>query len=104
MSDTNRIGSVFAWSLVDIFWSAAYVIGCMGVMLFLNWRLALLVIVVVPAIALLTLYFQKKILAINRQPARSTQRSPATTTRASPGPKPRKPWSSRTRTPPPFKR
>ena len=67
MSDTNRIGSVFAWSLVDIFWSAAYVIGCMGVMLFLNWRLALLVIVVVPAIALLTLYFQKKILAINRQ-------------------------------------
>ena len=67
MSDTNKIGSVFAWSLVDIFWSAAYVIGCMGVMLFLNWRLALLVIVVVPAIALLTLYFQKKILAINRQ-------------------------------------
>lgn len=67
MSDTNRIGSVFAWSLVDIFWSAAYVIGCMVVMLFLNWRLALLVIVVVPAIALLTLYFQKKILAINRQ-------------------------------------
>ena len=67
MSDTNKIGSVFAWSLVDIFWSAAYVIGCMVVMLFLNWRLALLVIVVVPAIALLTLYFQKKILAINRQ-------------------------------------
>ena len=67
MSDTNKIGSVFAWSLVDIFWSAAYVIGCMGVMLVLNWRLALLVIVVVPAIALLTLYFQKKILAINRQ-------------------------------------
>ena len=54
MSDTNKIGSVFAWSLVDIFWSAAYVIGCMGVMLVLNWRLALLVIVVVPAIALLT--------------------------------------------------
>ena len=52
---------------MDIFWSAAYVIGCMGVMLVLNWRLALLVIVVVPAIALLTLYFQKKILAINRQ-------------------------------------
>mgnify|MGYP002233806260 CR=1 FL=1 len=56
MSDANRIGSVFAWSLVDIFWSAAYVIGCMGVMLFLNWRLALLVIVVVPAIALSVRY------------------------------------------------
>ena len=27
MSDTNKIGTVFAWSLVDIFWSAAYVLG-----------------------------------------------------------------------------
>ena len=67
MSDTNKIGSVFAWSLVDIFWSAAYVIGSMAVMLAINWQLALLVIVVVPIIALLTLYFQKKILKINRQ-------------------------------------
>ena len=67
MSDTNRIGGVFAWSLVDIFWSAAYVIGSMCVMLFINWKLALLIIVVVPVIALLTLYFQKRILNINRQ-------------------------------------
>ncbi len=67
MSDTNRIGGVFAWSLVDIFWSLAYVIGCMGVMLAINWRLALLIIVVVPAIALATFYFQKRILNINRK-------------------------------------
>ncbi|CCX37962.1 aBC transporter related [Clostridium sp. CAG:1013] len=67
MSDTNKIGTVFAWSMVDIFWSAAYVIGSMVVMLAINWKLALLVIVVVPAIALLTLYFQKRILKINRQ-------------------------------------
>ncbi len=70
MSDTNKIGSVFAWSLVDIFWSAAYVIGSMAVMLSINWKLALLVIVVVPFIALLTLYFQKRILKINRQARR----------------------------------
>ncbi|MGI6255517.1 MAG: ABC transporter ATP-binding protein [Acutalibacter sp.] len=70
MSDTNKIGSVFAWSLVDIFWSGAYVVGSMAVMLSINWRLALLVIVVVPIIALLTLYFQKRILKINRQARR----------------------------------
>ncbi len=70
MSDTNKIGSVFAWSLVDIFWSSAYVLGSMVVMLSINWRLALLVIVVVPIIALLTLYFQKRILKINRQARR----------------------------------
>ena len=67
MSDTNKIGTVFAWSMVDIFWSTAYVIGSMVVMLAINWQLALLVIVVVPVIALLTLYFQKRILRINRQ-------------------------------------
>lgn len=67
MSDTNKIGTVFAWSMVDIFWSAAYVLGSMVVMLVINWKLALLVIVVVPAIALLTLYFQKRILKLNRQ-------------------------------------
>ena len=70
MSDTNRIGGVFAWSLVDIFWSSAYVLGSMAVMLFLNWKLALLIIAVVPVIALLTLYFQKKILHINRKSRR----------------------------------
>ena len=66
---TIRIAE-FAWSLVDIFWSAAYVIGSMAVMLAINWQLALLVIAVVPVIALLTLYFQKRILRINRQARR----------------------------------
>ncbi len=67
MSDTNRIGGVFAWSLVDIFWSLAYIVGCIAVMLAINWKLALLVIVVVPPIAFLTFYFQKRILNINRK-------------------------------------
>lgn len=67
MSDTERIGGVFAWSLVDIFWSVAYIIGCVGVMLIINWKLALLIISIVPAIALLTFYFQKKILVTNRK-------------------------------------
>lgn len=67
MSDTNRISEAMAWSLVDVFYSGIYVLGCMAVMLFLNWKLALLVIVVVPFIVLLTMYFQKRILAVNRQ-------------------------------------
>ena len=48
MSDTNKIGSVFAWSLVDIFWSAAYVIGSMAVMLSINWIMTLVALVMVP--------------------------------------------------------
>lgn len=67
MSDTERIGGIFAWSLVDIFWSGTYIVGCIIVMLIKNWRLALLILTIVPVITLLTLFFQKKILAINRK-------------------------------------
>lgn len=67
MSDTNKIGSVFAWSLVDVFFSGIYVLGCVVVMMALNWKLGLLVLAIVPPIALLTLYFQKRILNVNRQ-------------------------------------
>ena len=34
MNDTNRIGGVFAWRLVDFFWAFSYVAGSMIVMLF----------------------------------------------------------------------
>ena len=67
MSDTEKISSVFAWSLVDIFWGMTYIFGCIGVMLFINWKLALLIVIVVPFITILTLFFQKKILIINRK-------------------------------------
>ncbi len=67
MSDTNKIGGMFAWSLVDIFWSSFYVIGSMVTMLVIDWQLALLVIAIVPVIAVITAFFQKKILRVNRQ-------------------------------------
>lgn len=67
MSDTGRIGGVVAWGITDIFWALVYVIGVFISMMFLNWRLALLVITVVPFIALLTVYFQNKILRVNRE-------------------------------------
>ena len=67
MSDTNKIGTVLAWSLVDIFWSAAYVVGCVFVMLAYNWKLALILIAIIPVIAVFTVIFQKKILAVNRR-------------------------------------
>ena len=53
MSDTNKIGSMFAWSLVDIFWAASFVLGSMVTMLFINWKLALPIIAIVPLIAII---------------------------------------------------
>ena len=67
MSDTNRIAGLVAWGLVDILWALFYVLGVFIAMLLLNVKLALMVILVVPLIALLTMYFQNKILRWNRR-------------------------------------
>lgn len=67
MSDTNRIAGLVAWNLIDVLWASTYVFGVFIAMLILNWQLALLVIIIVPVIALLTVYFQNKILTWNRK-------------------------------------
>ncbi|MCI1982319.1 MAG: ABC transporter ATP-binding protein/permease [Oscillospiraceae bacterium] len=67
MSDTNRIASLVAWNLCDILWCAAYVAGVFAAMLAMNLRLALMVILVVPAMALVTFFFQGRLLNWNRR-------------------------------------
>ena len=67
LSDSGKIGTVVAWSLVDIVWSLAYVFGSIIVMCVINIRLAVLIIVIIPFIGLVTYFFQKKILAANRK-------------------------------------
>lgn len=66
MSDTNRICLVVAWSVTDLFWSSFYVLGVFAAMLALNWRLALLVMAVVPVVGVITLLFQGKFLSAHR--------------------------------------
>ena len=67
MSDTNRIASITAWDLIDILWALSYVLCAFVSMAMLDLRLALLVMIIVPVIAVLTTYFQRKILFWNRK-------------------------------------
>ncbi len=67
MSDTLKIASMIAWGLVDMFWALVYVTAVFAVMLLLNPGLALIIMLVVPGIAVLTVYFQNKILSWNRK-------------------------------------
>lgn len=67
MNDTGKISGLIAWNFVDFLWALTYVLGVFVAMLFLNWKLALVIMLVVPAIALLTFYFQNRILKWNRQ-------------------------------------
>lgn len=70
MSDTGRISDMLAWGLMDVMWSLVYVLGVFAAMLMLNWKLALLIMLIVPLIAVLTVYFQNKILHWNRKTRR----------------------------------
>ena len=67
MSDTNKISAITAWDMVDILWALTYVLSAFISMAILDLRLALLVMIIVPFIAVLTTYFQKKILFWNRK-------------------------------------
>ena len=67
MSDTLKIAGMIAWGLVDMFWAFIYVISVFVIIFMLNWKLALIIMLIVPCIAVLTVYFQNKILHWNRR-------------------------------------
>ena len=66
MSDTGLIGDKIAWSLVDMVWGGSFVIGSFTAMFILDWRMALIVLAIVPALVIITIFFQIRILRANR--------------------------------------
>lgn len=67
MSDTNRIGSMLSWGLMDTVWHGSYIVGAVAAMLALNWKLALVVLVLAPIVVFCSMFFQKRLLVLNRK-------------------------------------
>ena len=67
MSDTGKIGVMVAWRLMDIVWNGAYILCVLLMMFLLDWKLAIPVALLVPIVAVLVSYFQKKLVVLNRQ-------------------------------------
>lgn len=67
MSDTNRIGSMVSWGIMDGIWQLGYITGAITVMVTTNLKLALWVLAIVPFAALIAVFFQKKLVTINRK-------------------------------------
>ena len=61
-SDVGRLAEIIAWSLIDMVWGLTVMIGITIVMLVVNWKMALLVLVVVPILAYISVWFQTRIL------------------------------------------
>lgn len=61
-SDVKKLGTTLSWNLVDIVWSISMMLLMMVMMLIVNWRLALLVLAVVPLLGVISFVFQYWIL------------------------------------------
>ena len=66
MSDTERISGMIAWRFPDIIWGFAYILGVFVVMGTLSLPLVMTLIVLAPVVTLLTVYFQRRLIALNR--------------------------------------
>lgn len=67
ISDTERIGSLVSWSLMDGIWNITYIIGAVALMFALNWKMGLLVLIIVPLTAIALGYFQGRLVQLNRR-------------------------------------
>ena len=67
MSDTSRIGTLFSWTMMEGTWHFAFLIGAVAVMFATNARLALLVTLIVPLIAVIFSLFQRRLVRVNRE-------------------------------------
>lgn len=67
MSDTSNIGAVVAWQTSNGLFNIVYLVSAVGVMLSLNAILALCVVIVVPVVALFSVYFNRVLTRLNRK-------------------------------------
>ena len=65
-SDVANLSRILGWALLDLVWGTFVIAGVAGVMLWLNWRLGLIVLVIVPALVWVSRFFQVRLLRTSR--------------------------------------
>ena len=67
ISDTGKIGEAVSWRMMDFVWNGAYILSALIVMLMLDLRLAVWVILLLAAAAALIVFFQGRLVGLNRR-------------------------------------
>ncbi|MDD9954684.1 MAG: ABC transporter ATP-binding protein [Anaerolineaceae bacterium] len=60
-SDTERIAELVTWGLLDTTWAVTNMLAAASFMMIINWRLALVVLAVMPVLIAVALWFRQKI-------------------------------------------
>jgi ATP-binding cassette subfamily B protein len=61
-SDTERVSELVTWGLLDVTWAVANIATSAYFMFIINWRLAIIVLAIIPVIVTVAIQFRKKIL------------------------------------------
>lgn len=61
-SDSERIADLVTWGLLDTTWAVMNVITAMIFMLIISWQLALVVLIMIPVLLVIAIWFKKRIL------------------------------------------
>lgn len=62
-SDTERVSDLVTWGMVDVCWALSNIVTSAYFMILINWRLALLVLGIIPLLVWVGIQFRKLILA-----------------------------------------
>ena len=65
-ADCNRLTDILSWAILDVVWGATMMLGIAAAMFVMNWRLALVALVVMPVVGWVSAKFRKRILASAR--------------------------------------
>ncbi len=61
-ADCDRLTGILSWGFVDMIWGFTIMVGLTGAMLVMDWRLALLVMTVLPVVWWVSIKFHRRIL------------------------------------------
>ena len=61
-SDCDRLARIISWGFLDIVWGLTFLVMIAACLLIMNWKLGLIVIAIVPPLAVISKFFQKKML------------------------------------------
>ena len=62
-SDVTRVGELVSWGFLDLSWGVLNIIAALGFMLWINWRLGLIILALIPLLVWVAVAFQKLILS-----------------------------------------
>ncbi|MCU0450778.1 MAG: ABC transporter ATP-binding protein/permease [Bernardetiaceae bacterium] len=66
-SDTDRVAEVISWGLLELVWGISMIAASMLAMFWIDWRLALAVVLTIPVLLLLSVRLRMLILKYSRQ-------------------------------------